>query len=65
MVEKRVLSFVEDLLSLMKREKTNVVISAHNNSMRPFRRHFENLTTKQMMDLENPYNKYFDYIVEC
>jgi len=65
MVEKRVLSFVKDLLSLMKREKANVVISAHNNSMRPFRRYFENLTIKQMMALENPYNKYFDYPIEC
>ena len=65
MVEKRVLSFVKDLLSLIKREKVNVAISAHNNSMRPFRRYFENLTIKQMMELENPYNKYFDYPIEC
>jgi len=65
MVEKRVLSFVKDLLSLIKREKVNVAISAHNNSMRPFRRCFENLTIKQMMALENPYNKYFDYPIEC
>jgi 2,3-bisphosphoglycerate-dependent phosphoglycerate mutase len=65
MVEKRVLSFVKDLLILMKREKINVVISAHNNSMRPLRRYFENLTIKQMMALENPYDKYFDYTIEC
>ena len=64
-VEKRVLSFVKDLLSLMKKEKVNVAISAHNNSIRPFRRYFENLTIKQMMELENPYNKYFDYPIEC
>jgi 2,3-bisphosphoglycerate-dependent phosphoglycerate mutase len=31
MVEKRVLSFVKDLIILMKKEKVNVVISAHNN----------------------------------
>jgi len=65
MVEKRVLSFIKDLLILMEREKVNVVISAHNNSMRPFRRYFENLTIKQMMKLENPYDTYFDYIIEC
>jgi len=63
-VEKRVLSFIQDLVILMKRKRVSVVISAHGNSMRPFRRHFENLTTKQMMKLENPYDKYFDYIVE-
>jgi 2,3-bisphosphoglycerate-dependent phosphoglycerate mutase len=65
MVEKRVLSFINDLLALIEKEKTNVVISAHNNSMRPFRKYFENLTLKQMMALENPYNTYFDYTVQC
>jgi 2,3-bisphosphoglycerate-dependent phosphoglycerate mutase len=65
MVEKRVLSFVKDLLTLMKREKVNVVISAHNNSMRPFRRYFENLTINEMMALENPYDTYFDYTIKC
>jgi 2,3-bisphosphoglycerate-dependent phosphoglycerate mutase len=64
MVEKRVLSFINDLIVLIKKERVNVVISAHGNSMRPFRRYFENLTIKQMMKLENPYDKYFDYIVE-
>ena len=65
MVEKRVLSFVKDLLMLMERKKINVAIFAHNNSMRPFRRYFENLTVKQMMALENPYEKYFDYAIAC
>ena len=65
MVEKRVLDFIKDLVILMKRERGNVVISAHGNSMRPFRRYFENLTIKQMMALENPYDKYFEYTVEC
>jgi 2,3-bisphosphoglycerate-dependent phosphoglycerate mutase len=65
MVEKRVLSFINDLLALIEKEKTNVVISAHNNSMRPFRKYFENLTLKQMMALENPYDTYFDYTVQC
>lgn len=64
MVEERVLSFIKDLTILMKNERVNVVISAHGNSMRPFRRHFENLTIGQMMKLENPHDKYFDYIVE-
>jgi len=64
MVEKRVLSFIKDLIVLMKKERVNVVISAHGNSMRSFRRYFENLTIKQMMKLENPHDKYFDYTVE-
>jgi 2,3-bisphosphoglycerate-dependent phosphoglycerate mutase len=64
MVEKRVLSFIKDLIVLMKKERVNVVISAHGNSMRPFRRYFENLTIEQMMKLKNPYDEYFDYIIE-
>ncbi len=64
MVEKRVLSFIKDLLKMMKKEKVNVAISAHGNSMRPFRRYFEKLSIEEMMKLENPYDDYFDYVVE-
>ncbi len=63
-VEERVLSFIDDLLVIIKNEKVNVAISAHSNSMRPFRRCFENLTIKEMMSLENPYERYFDYVVK-
>ena len=62
-VEKRVKSFIKDLLKKMKKEKVNVAISAHGNSMRPFRRHFEKLSVKQMMELENPWDDYFEYVV--
>ena len=64
MVEKRVKSFIKDLLRKMKKEKINVAISAHGNSMRPFRRYFEHLTIKQMMRLENPWDDYFEYGVK-
>jgi 2,3-bisphosphoglycerate-dependent phosphoglycerate mutase len=64
-VEKRVLSFIEDLIILMRRERSNVAIAAHGNSMRTFIRHFESLTIKQMMELQIPYTKYFHYTVEC
>jgi 2,3-bisphosphoglycerate-dependent phosphoglycerate mutase len=63
-VEERVFSFIDDLLVLIKNEEVNVVICSHNNSMRAFRRYFENLSIKQMMLLENPYERYFDYVVE-
>lgn len=62
-VEKRVYSFIKDLLKIIKKEKVNVVISAHGNSMRPFRRYFEKLTIKDMMKLENPWDNYFEYTV--
>ncbi len=64
MVEKRVLSFIKDLIKMMKKEKVNVAISAHGNSMRPFRRYFEKLSIEEMMKLENPYDDYFDYVVD-
>jgi 2,3-bisphosphoglycerate-dependent phosphoglycerate mutase len=63
-VEKRVNSFIKDLLKKMKKEKCNVAISAHGNSMRPFRRYFENLSISEMMDLTNPWDDYFEYSVE-
>ena len=63
MVEKRVKDFIKDTLIFMKKYKVNVAISAHGNSMRPFRRYFEKLSVKEMMKLENPYDDYFEYII--
>ena len=63
-VEKRVLSFIKDLIKFIKKNKVNVAISAHGNSMRPFRRYFEKLTIKQMLQLENPYDNYFEYTIK-
>lgn len=63
MVEKRVKAFLKDLLSYMKKNRVNVAISAHGNSMRPFRRVFEKLSVKEMMALENPWDDYFEYSV--
>lgn len=65
MVEKRVLSFIKDLLKFIKKEKVNVAISAHGNSMRPFRRYFEGFSVKKMMEIENPWDDYFEYSVKC
>ncbi len=64
MVEKRVNAFIKDLLKKIKKEKINVAISAHGNSMRPFRKYFDKLSIKQMMELENPWDDYFDFVVK-
>jgi len=64
MVEQRVLSFINDLIPFMKKRRINVAISAHGNSMRPFRRYFEGLSIKEMMKLENPWDDYFEYTIE-
>ena len=63
-VEKRVLSFIKDLTKFIKKNKVNVAISAHGNSMRPFRRYFEKLSIKEMMKLENPWDDYFEYEIK-
>jgi 2,3-bisphosphoglycerate-dependent phosphoglycerate mutase len=63
-VEPRVLSFIRDLLKKMKKEEINAAISAHGNSMRPFRRYFEKLSINEMMALENPFDDYFEYIIK-
>lgn len=65
MVEKRVKSFIKDLLTFIKKNKINVAISAHGNSMRPFRRYFEKASISKMMSWELPYDTYFVYSVKC
>jgi len=63
-VENRVNDFLKDLLKFIKATKANVAISAHGNSMRPFRKYFEKLTRAQMMKLENPWDKHFEFKVK-
>jgi len=63
MVEGRVKSFIKDLLTFVRTYKVNVAISAHGNSMRPFRRHFERASIREMMRWEIPYDDHFEYVV--
>jgi bisphosphoglycerate-dependent phosphoglycerate mutase family 1 len=61
MVEKRVKKFIKDLLVFIKKNKVNVAISAHGNSMRPFRRYFEHASKATMMTWEMPFDDYYEY----
>lgn len=54
MVEKRVFPFCRELVKRMKKEKINVAISAHSNSMRVMRRFFEKMSIERMLTHENP-----------
>ena len=63
-VEIRVRAFIKDLIEIMRDEKVNVVISAHNNSMRVFRKYFEDLSVKDTCDLYNDYEDVYEYSVE-
>jgi len=59
-VEKRVLRFLREVLVAMKKQKVNAIIIGHNNSIRPIRKFFEKLTTKQIMTTDNRH-KIFRY----
>jgi 2,3-bisphosphoglycerate-dependent phosphoglycerate mutase len=61
MVEKRVLSFLEQLKDWLGQNPGNVAISCHGNSIRPIRRVFENLSLEQMLQLENPQDRAMIY----
>jgi 2,3-bisphosphoglycerate-dependent phosphoglycerate mutase len=61
MVEKRVLSFLEQLSDWLGQNPGNVAISCHGNSIRPIRRVFENLSLEQMLQLKNPQDRAMIY----
>ena len=61
MVESRTLSFVAQLERWHRQTPGNVAISCHGNSMRPIRRVFEQLSLKQMLELENPHDHAMKY----
>jgi 2,3-bisphosphoglycerate-dependent phosphoglycerate mutase len=63
-VEKRVKVFIKDLKDFMKKEKVNVAISAHGNSIRLFRKIMEGLSIKETCELYIPYDKVFEYSVK-
>lgn len=63
-VEERVMLFVKEVIEKVKKEKINVLIVSHGNSMRPMRRYFEKLSVKEMMKLENAWDKAYIYEIE-
>ncbi|XES77171.1 MAG: histidine phosphatase family protein [Candidatus Bathyarchaeia archaeon] len=64
MVERRVTSFLEQLREWLKVNPGNVAISCHNNSIRPLRRVFDNLSVAQMCSLESSQDCALVYEVE-
>jgi len=62
-VEKRVSSFIKDLVRFMRKEKVNVAISAHGNSMRLFRKIMEKRSEKEACSWFIPYDKVFVYTI--
>jgi 2,3-bisphosphoglycerate-dependent phosphoglycerate mutase len=64
MVEKRVQSFLDELGNWLRQNPGNVAISCHNNSIRPFRRFFENLGLTQMCTIETPQDNALIYSLD-
>lgn len=64
MVEKRVKIFIRNLKKFMKKNKVNVVISAHGNSIRLFRKIMENKSKKETIKWFIPYDKYYEYTIK-
>jgi len=60
----RVGNFLSDLVAYMKKYNVNVAISAHGNSIRALRKILEKLNEKKTMELENPWDNYFEYKVK-
>jgi bisphosphoglycerate-dependent phosphoglycerate mutase family 1 len=62
-VEKRVRKFIKWLKKYMRKNKVNVAISAHGNSIRLFRKIMENAPRKEVVSWFIPYDKVFEYSV--
>ena len=60
-VEKRVKSFIIYLKKFVKKNKVNVAISAHGNSIRLFRKIMENASKEESIKWFIPYDKVFEY----
>ncbi|MBI4150930.1 histidine phosphatase family protein [Candidatus Woesearchaeota archaeon] len=63
MVLARVNPFIKDLIKIMKTWNVNVAISAHGNSIRPIRKHFETLSIHEMRTIENGHDVVWSYRV--
>ncbi len=60
-VEKRVKSFINDVIKFMKKEKVNVAVSASGNSIRLFRKIMEKASEKEASSWSIPYDNYYEY----
>lgn len=62
-VEKRVKRFIKWLKKYMRKNKVNVAISAHGNSIRLFRKIMERAPKKSVVSWFIPYDKVFEYSI--
>ena len=60
-VEIRVREFIKDLKRFIKKNKVNIAISGHGNSIRLFRKIIDKKTRKEAEKWNIPYDKVFEY----
>jgi 2,3-bisphosphoglycerate-dependent phosphoglycerate mutase len=63
-VEKRVKSFIVYLKKFIKKNKVNVAISGHGNSIRLFRKIMEGASREEAINWFIPYDKVFEYTIK-
>ena len=62
-VEVRVKCFIKDLKKFVRKNKVNVMISAHGNSIRLFRKIMEKARRENVVRWVIPYNKVYKYVI--
>jgi 2,3-bisphosphoglycerate-dependent phosphoglycerate mutase len=62
-IEKRVKSFINDLIKFMKEAKVNAAVSASGNSIRLFRKIMEKAPVERVVEWFIPYDKVYEYII--
>jgi broad specificity phosphatase PhoE len=65
MVEKRVKKFIRWLKKYIRKNKVNVAISAHGNSIRLFRKLWEKTTREETVKWFIPYDKIYTYFIKA
>lgn len=64
-VIKRVTDFCNEIVPLAKENKINIAISCHGNSIRGFRKFFENLSVEEVCEMETPLAQdYLAYVIK-
>ena len=63
-VERRVKPFIKELVGVVKKDKVNVAISAHGNSIRLFRKIMEGATEAETSSWVIPFDKVYTYTIE-
>lgn len=65
MVCERVKEFCDEIVPLMKKDNVNVAVSCHGNSIRGFRKYFEDLSDEKTAEIETPLGQDFlSYVIE-